>query len=437
MPDDASSPATETVIPAPRAPRRARPERRRGGRWGYAVLGVIVLLVIAFFVYRSITTAAQKPTYQTSAVTRGTLTVSVSGNGSAQTILAASVAPAVSGTVTRLLASSGEYVKKGQTLFVLDNPSLDQNVAQTKASYRQSQASVESAEQKVIQAESALADLQAKAAKNKTSVTEKQLDASQEDVDAACTGLTAAQASKKASLLSYQQAQQTAAQRTVKAPISGYVTSLNVQNGDQVGGGSTSRSGTAASSSSSSGSSSAPVIISDLSSLHAVVQIAETDRPKVKIGQRASVTFNALTDLTISGRVVSIDAVGTSAQNVVTYNVTIDFDVQDKRVSPAMTAAASIVTSVRPDVLLVPNAAVKTATDGSNYVQVLANANATPTNVTVTVGAAGDTQTEITSGVKEGDEVVTQVIQPGSTASTTNRTGSTGLRLFGGGGPGR
>ena len=51
--------------------------------------------------------------------------------------------------------------------------------------------------------------------------------------------------------------------------------------------------------------------------------------------------------------------------------MTITFDVQDKRLSPGMTASASIVTQVDTDVLLVPNAAVKTDTSGSTYVQVL------------------------------------------------------------------
>ena len=88
-------------------------------------------------------------------------------------------------------------------------------------------------------------------------------------------------------------------------------------------------------------------MISDLSALEAQVQIAETDRPKVKQGQTVELTFNAVPDLTITGKVAEIDAVGTSSSGVVTYGVTITFDVQNPQLSPGMTAAASIVTDVR------------------------------------------------------------------------------------------
>ena len=202
--------------------------------------------------------------------------------------------------------------------------------------------------------------------------------AAQESYDAAVT-------SQHASYMNYQQSITNAGQRTVTAPISGYITTLAINDGDQLGTSSSSSSSSRSSGSSSSGSSgastsassnSAAIVISDLSSLQAQVQIAETDRPKVKSGQKVELTFDAVPNLTITGKVAEIDAVGTSSSGVVTYNVTITFDVQDKRLNPGMTASASIVTQVDTNVLLVPNAAIKTDSSGASYVQMLATPTA-------------------------------------------------------------
>ncbi len=112
---------------------------------------------------------------------------------------------------------------------------------------------------------------------------------------------------------------------------------------------------------STSSSGSTPIVISDLSALEAQVQIAETDRPKVKQGQTVELTFNAVPDLTITGKVAEIDAVGTSSSGVVTYGVTVDV----RRAGPAAQSGDDHGGFDRDqrrsaDVLLVPNAAVKT-----------------------------------------------------------------------------
>ena len=244
---------------------------------------------------------------------------------------------------------------------------------------------------------------------------------------AAAESYSAAVTSQKAARMQYEQSQTNADQRTVTAPIGGYVTTLSINNGDQIGSSSSSSSKTSATSSSSS-SNSAPIVISDLSRLQSQVQIAETDRPKVKLAQKVEVTFDAIPNLTITGKVTQIDAVGTSSSGVVTYNVTISFDVQDKRLTPGMTASASIVTQVRTNVLLVPNAAVKTDSSGGSYVQVLDTPNGTPRDVTVTVGAAGDSNTEIVSGLTGTENVVTQTITAGATSASSR----SGLSVLGG-----
>ena len=152
---------------------------------------------------------------------------------------------------------------------------------------------------------------------------------------------------------------------------------------------------------------------------------------KIKVGQRVNLTFDALTDLNISGKVIEIDNVGTVSSGVVSYTVKISLDVQNESIKPNMSVSATIIISSKANVMLVASSAVKTQ-GGSSYVEVLANG--VPERKAVTVGDSNDTQTEITSGLNEGDLVITQTIssQTVSSASsqTSNSSGATN-RSFG------
>ena len=137
---------------------------------------------------------------------------------------------------------------------------------------------------------------------------------------------------------------------------------------------------------------------------------------------------------------VEVDLVGTVTQGVVNYNVKIAFDTQDDRVKSGMSVSASIITQTKQDVIVVPNSAVKIQ-NGAHYVEVVDKNTAatdnqgvalstTPTQQAVEVGISDDTSTEITSGLSEGDKVVTKTISGTATTATTNSAPS----LFGSGG---
>jgi multidrug efflux pump subunit AcrA (membrane-fusion protein) len=169
------------------------------------------------------------------------------------------------------------------------------------------------------------------------------------------------------------------------------------------------------------------------------ISLNEVDVAKIKLGDKSIMTFDAIDGLEMTGKVVQIDTLGTASQGVVTYNVKIALDTQDDRIKPGMSASASIITSVKTDVLTVPNSAVKSSGNNS-FVQILDSKNQ-PQNIAVTTGIANDTLTEITSGIKEGDKVITQTIIPSSSASTGATGASSGnnaLRIpgIGGGGGG-
>ncbi len=170
----------------------------------------------------------------------------------------------------------------------------------------------------------------------------------------------------------------------------------------------------------------------------ATISLNEVDVTKVKVGQKATLTFDAIENLTISGLVWSVDQVGTVSSGVVNYNVKISFDTQDPRVLPGMSVNASIATNARQDVLIVPSGAVKISGDIS-YVQMLDQSlpvtgnqgvasTLIPAEQEVVVGISDDTSTEIISGLKEGDKIITRIIAPGAVkaASAPSLFGSTG-----------
>jgi len=175
------------------------------------------------------------------------------------------------------------------------------------------------------------------------------------------------------------------------------------------------------------------------------ISLNEVDVAKVKTGEKATLTFDAIQDLSIAGHVATIDTVGTVAQGVVTYNVKVALDTQDKRIKPGMSVSAAIVTDVKQNVLVVPNSSMKSQ-GNAHYVEVLDSAGSqvsdaggivsdtAPRRVSVEIGLENDDVTEITSGLKEGDVIVERMVSAPFPAPAAGQT--SGLRLFGGGGGG-
>lgn len=180
----------------------------------------------------------------------------------------------------------------------------------------------------------------------------------------------------------------------------------------------------------------------------AEIPLNEVDVAKVKIGQKATLTFDAISDLSISGQVSEIDLVGTESQGVVTYNVKISFDTQDDKIKPGMSVSASIITDIKSDVILVPNSAVKTQ-NGTRYVEtsdeLVVNTEATSSSKGVTltlpvskksveVGLSNDEFTEIISGLNDGDKIITRTITSTNASKSTTAVSTQGVRRQPGGG---
>ncbi len=180
----------------------------------------------------------------------------------------------------------------------------------------------------------------------------------------------------------------------------------------------------------------------------AQLSLNEVDATKINLGDKATLTFDAIESLTLTGEVIEIDAVGTVSQGVVSYKVKIGFDSQDERIKSGMTVNSSIQTDVRQDVLAIPSSAVKTQ-NGVTYVQVFNPALTVtegiagvisaipPTQVEVKTGISDDTKVEILEGLKEGEQIVTRTISATATknipaSGNTTRGGiggGTGIRF--------
>ncbi len=443
---------------------------------------VMVLLVIGvFLIPRFTVSASTTTTVQTATVTRGSLVATVSAAGNVSVPEDAVLAFQTSGRVTQVNVQVGDPVKKGQVLMQLDTTDLEASLksaqislASAQASYDQTmtdlqfalrnaqanlataKANLEAAKAKndqnpnsLIVAKAALdkatialqkaqADYNAVAWRPDVGMTTqaqtlasatldyqsalanynitvanlndtalKQAQASYENAQVALeqaqknleTKKISAQAQLDSAKIAVEQAQRNLDKAKLVAPFDGVVAAVNFSVGDTASGNA--------------------VTIVDLSQLQIKVTVAEVDIAKIKPGQTAQITFDALAGKTYQGKVLSIAPVATVTQGVVNYPVTIAVLDNDGTIKPGMTANLTIVVEERDNVLLVPLRAVRTQGNQKIVTVVYQGQNI---SVPVTVGLTNDTYAEITStGLQEGDRVVL--------TTTTTRTTT-------GGGPG-
>lgn len=164
----------------------------------------------------------------------------------------------------------------------------------------------------------------------------------------------------------------------------------------------------------------------------AVISLNEVDVAKVKVGQKAMLTFDAVDELTMTGTVAEVDLIGAVTQNVVSYNVKIAMDIEDENIRPGMSVSASIITDVKQDTLIVPSSAVKSQGD-AQYVEFLVSG--APVRHNIEVGLTNESEAEISGDIKEGDLVITQTIATSTvTKPATTSGGIPGLGGLTGGG---
>lgn len=362
------------------------------------ITAIVILIGGGIYWYKKSNSANTAVQYKTAKAEKGTLTTSVSGSGNVIVDDSANIDPTITGTVSNLSVSVGEKVEKGQFLFNIKNDDLSANVTKAYSSYLQSLASLETAK---ASKKDAKANYDDASSSTKASFKKK--------LEAAEISITVAEENIKYASQNYQNEKSNYADSKVIAPITGTVNAINIKNGDDL-------------SKLSSGSSrTVPIIIGDLGTMKAQVEVSEVDIASVNIGQKATLTFNALDDLSVSGKVEKMDSLGTLTSGVVTYNVTISFDELDSRIKPEMSVSASIITNTKENVVIVPNGSVKT--EGKKYYVEIMN-NGAVEKKTVEIGLENNSKTEIKSGINAGDNVVIQTINGTSSSSSSSSSKS-------------
>lgn len=201
---------------------------------------------------------------------------------------------------------------------------------------------------------------------------------------------------------------------TIVAPFAGTIASVPVKNSDTVGTGTT-----------------LTTIISNQKI--AALTLNEVDAAKIRVGNKATLTFDAIENLSLTGSVIEIDPLGTVSQGVVSYSLKIAFDTQNDEVKPGMTVNAAIITEVKQDVLTVPSGAIKTS-GNTNYILMFnppiadtddnqeVTSSADLIEQVVTIGLSDDTNTEIVSGLTEGNQIVSRVVNASNTSSASSQS---------------
>lgn len=293
--------------------------------------------------------------------------------------------------------------------------SAETGVQQAQLSYdsaRQSEiTNVQQAEAKLADAERQLAALKSP---NATDLVQKQASVAQakaslDQAEANLAKLTAPGTSSDIAIqnASVTQAEQSLAQAqlkhdmaTLKAPFAGVVTAVNVVPG------------------STAGSSSAVVSLIDRSTLHVDLKLSENDVAKVSLDQPVTLTIDALKGWKADGTVTYIAPSAESSNGVVTYAVRVSFPDGDARVKVGMTANLTITVNEHDNVLVVPSSAL--LPKGAGHVVQVRQADGTTKEVEVETGLTDGVNTEIVSGLKAGDKVVTT---PSTVTSSSQRRG--------------
>jgi HlyD family secretion protein len=310
--------------------------------------------------------------WQPAEVARGNLRVIVSGSGNIAVSREASLAFGSSGKVEKVYVKEGDKVSSGDVLAKLDTGDLELALAQTEMTLAQAEVARDEADYNLTQLEEILpvtAD-RVRIAKLQLEATEAQLEAARQAVA---------------------QAQKQLDEATITSPFDGLVAGISVKEGDII------PSPTMAPK--------IAVYLIDPSRMELSAQVDEMDVVGVKLGQKAAISVDALPDKQLEGVVTLVSSVPIIEAGLVQYKVKIGFDVPpDLDLKIGMSATADIIIHQRENVLLVPERAIERDSQGKPMVWVKLNDRTEPRSVTI--GVSDGFQTEIVSGLSEGEIVV-------------------------------
>lgn len=396
-------------------------KKKISGVW--AIVGVVVAIaVIAWLLSRG--KKDDTVNFTTETVAPANIENSVTATGSIEAVKTVTVGTQVSGIIDKLYVDYNSVVKKGQVIAELDKQNLLSQLNSSKAALSQAQANLTSAM-------SDLAYQKANYQRYRT-LYNKGLIAANDYEQARLSWQTAAAtvAERRDAVASAREevnrAQTNLSYAVITSPIDGVVISKSVEEGQTVA-----------------ASYSTPTLFTiakDLKDMRVIADVDEADIGGVKVGQRVTFTVDAYPDDTFEGAVTQVRQEATTTNNVVTYEVVISAPNQDLKLKPGLTANVTIYTQETKGVLSVPSKALRFTPEkdavGGRKIKDIANAKNkvwtlegnTLVAHRVTVGATDGTHTQILSGIKKGQKVITGYAATQTTDDTDDTNSSDNSR---------
>jgi HlyD family secretion protein len=282
--------------------------------------------------------------------------------------------------VVNIQQAEAEFADAQRQLEALRNP--DQYaIAQQQASLDRAKAGLQKLRQGGTSADIAASQAQvAEAQANLEKLTAPQTE----------TDLAIQQAAVRQAELDLEQAKLNLENATLTAPFAGIVTQVDIVPGSIV----------------SSGAATGAISMMDRSTMYIDMTLSENDMAKIQVSQPVTLTIDALPDWQAAGEVTYIAPAATTSNDVVTYQARVSFPDTDERVKAGMTANADIVIATKNDVLFVSSSALLPKGSGQVVQLPGASANQPATEIDVQTGLTDGTNTEIISGLNEGDVVI-------------------------------
>lgn len=392
---------------------------------------VLLLIIIAGFIGWKVLGKPKQAQYQTVKVERGMIISSVSASGQVLSVNILSANTKASGIVKTVYAKDGNVVKKGDKILeiALDFQGQQKN-AQAWSSYLSAKNSLESAKATLYSLQSDMFTKWDTFKKLAESDTYKDTNSANRTLPEFYIGqdnwlsteakyknqqavITQAQASVNSSWLDY-----ILTSPAITAPADGVITSLMYAEGMSIGsldtGTSTSNQKVATIK-----SEGTPIVS---------VNLSEIDVSQVELGKKVTVKLDSISDKTFTGQVIGVDRIGQTSSGVTQYPAIIKLDSSANQILPNMTVTANIVIDRKDNVLLVPSTAIQKQ---GNQIAVRLIKGKQQQTVSVETGLVSDTQTEILSGLSEGDEVI--IVNLTSNGNQSEGGSVFGSRGFGGG----
>ena len=385
---------------------------------------IIIVFIVILLIGRGAGWLGKKDTIEivTEKIGRRTITESIPANGKIQPVTEVKISPDVSGEIVELHVKEGQIVHRGDLLIKIKPEVYISMLDRMRATLNSTQARLEQMEAQFIQNEQnynrtkklfedkVVAESDFESAESQYNVAKKQLEAARYDVLSSQASLT--------------EAQENLNKTSIFSPMDGTVSLLSVKKGERVVG-TSQMAGTEM------------LRIADLDAMEAQVSVNENDIIRVKLNDTASIEVDAYPGKIFKGIVTEIAnsaATTTTTDQVTNFQVKILMlpesyaDLKKPENSnpfrPGMSTSVYIETTKLTDILAVPIQAITTRAD-------LTVSNADTTNTTdisgsiknremvfvaqgdsvmvvgIETGIQDNTYIEVTSGINEGDEVVT------------------------------